>query len=97
MAKADLPLVISPATCPLTLHCQARLAAVNAVKQRLWQQHIKIASIPRRTIIAEANEYLRSHPELIEQAAERDRNYPGLRTLAEKEIRERMRKQRCPA
>ena len=44
--------------------------------------------------MAQAMEYLRNHLELLDQAAETIRNDPKLRTLAEREERERARAQR---
>ena len=91
-ATPSLPLPITLATCPFTLITQARHTAFNIVKLKLIAEGVKPASMPRSTITAAANDYLRQHPELIEEAAESVRNYSGLRTLAEREARERRRK-----
>jgi hypothetical protein len=87
-ATPSLPLPITLATCPFTIITQARLTAFNIVKVKLITQGVKPSSIPRSTITAAANDYLRSHPELIDQAAESIQKYPPLRMLAEREARE---------
>ena len=48
----------------------ARLLAVKAVKRQMQAQGLKVAHIAGRIIVASANDYLREHPELIEEAAE---------------------------
>jgi hypothetical protein len=53
-----------------------------------------VSHIPYAQIMAQAMEYLRNHLELLDQAAETIRNDPKLRTLAEREERERARAQR---
>jgi hypothetical protein len=56
---------------------------------------LKPSHIEMRRIVAEANSYIEAHrDELLDQAAETVRNVPGLRTLAEREARERRRNQR---
>jgi hypothetical protein len=72
-----------------TIMTLARLAATKAVKRELQAQGLKPVHIPRSIITTAASDYLRAHPELIEQAAETVRNVPQLRTLAEREERNR--------
>jgi hypothetical protein len=71
-----------------------KLAAINAVKRELQSQGLKPGQIERKVITAAANVYLTQHPELIKEAAESVRLVPQLRTLYEREMRERERSQR---
>jgi 7-keto-8-aminopelargonate synthetase-like enzyme len=48
----------------------AQQAAIKAVKREFQAQGLKPTHIEHKTIVAAANDYLRDHPELIEQAAE---------------------------
>jgi hypothetical protein len=72
----------------------ARQAARKAVKRQFQAQGLKVSHMQARVIAAAANDYLRDHPELLEQAAETVRKVPQLRTLAEREERERRRNRR---
>ena len=65
----------------------ARQAAIKAIKQSIQAQGGKPVHIERQIIVSAANNYLRDHPELIEQAAETVRKVPEFRTLAEREER----------
>ena len=49
----------------------ARLAARNAVKEELKGQGVRVSLVPIASIHAQADEYLRRHPELFDQARER--------------------------
>jgi hypothetical protein len=87
-----VPISRHPNATTITL---ARLAAIKAVKRQMAAQGLKVQYVERRIIIAAANVYLQEHfAELIEEAAETVRNVPGLRTLAEREARQRRRNQR---
>jgi hypothetical protein len=77
-----------------TIMTVARQAAIKAAKRAIQAQGGKPAHVELRIIVAAANIYLREHPELIEEAAETVRKVPQLRTLAEREERQRRRNQR---
>jgi hypothetical protein len=77
-----------------TIVTLARHAAIKAVKRDIQAQGVRVASVEQRVIVAAASAYLREHPELIEEAAETVRKVPQLRTLAEREERQRRRNQR---
>ena len=49
----------------------ARLAARNIVKDQLRNQGVRLSLVPIRDIHAQAQEYLRKHPELYVVARER--------------------------
>jgi hypothetical protein len=68
--------------------------AIKAVEQDIRAQGLRVMSVERRVILAAADAYLREHPELIEEAADTVRKVPELRTLAEREERQRRRNQR---
>jgi hypothetical protein len=70
----------------------ARYRAKRIVQNELRSQGRRVSLILPRDIIAQAMEYLRNHPELLDQCAETVRNDPKLRTLAEQQERERWRK-----
>ena len=70
-----------PAGAVMTL---AKFMAVNVVKRNMQARGLKPAHIERWIIVAEARDYLRDHPELIEHAAETVRKDRKLRTLAER-------------
>jgi hypothetical protein len=72
----------------------ARRSAIKAVERDIRAQGLRVTSVERRFILAAANSYLSEHPELIEEAAETVRKVPQLRTLAEREERQRRRNQR---
>ena len=71
----------------------ARLAAIKAAKRDLQAQGIKTAHVERRIITDAAHVYLTQHRELIAEAAETVRKVPQLRTLYEREMRQRRRNQ----
>ncbi len=72
----------------------ARQLAIKAVKRRMQAQGLKLPHIEHSIIVSAAHDYLRDHPDLLEQAAETVRTVPQLRTLAEREERRRRRNQR---
>jgi hypothetical protein len=72
----------------------AKLAAIEAVKREMQAQGQKPARIKQGVITKAANVYLTQHPELIKEAAETVRKVPQLRTLYEREMRQRQRTQR---
>jgi hypothetical protein len=72
----------------------ANLTAINAVRRDMQGRGLKLAHIERQIIVSAAHNYLRDHPELIEEAAETVRKVPQLRTLAEREERRRRGNQR---
>jgi hypothetical protein len=49
----------------------ARLAARNAIKEKLRGEGVRLSLVPIRQIHEQADEYLRQHPELYAQARER--------------------------
>jgi hypothetical protein len=58
--------------------------------KRLWHsQGLRWQYIEASDLARAAQSYLSEHPELIEQAAETVRNDPRLRTLAERQERQR--------
>ena len=77
-----------------TIMTLAKLAAIKAVKREYQAQGKRVVHIERCVIDAAAMVYLREHPELIEEAAETVRKVPQLRTLSDREDRERQRRQR---
>lgn len=72
----------------------ARYMAIRAAKRELQRQGRIRSHIEPWIIAKAADDYLRSHPELLEEAAETVRNHPKLRTLAERYERKRRRIQR---
>ena len=79
---------------PATIMRLALFAAKKAVKQDIRDRGEKLVYIDQSDILTAAHQYLGEHPELVEEAAETVRLVPQLRTLAEREARERRRKQR---
>jgi hypothetical protein len=79
---------------PATIMAVARLAAIKAVKREIKARGERLAYFDQSEIVDAARQYLSEHPELIEKAAETVRKVPKLRTLAEREARERRRNQR---
>jgi len=75
-------------------HALARYRARKAVEHELRSQGLRVSHIPIRDIMAQAMEYLRNHPELLDQAAECVRNDPKLRKMEETEQRNRERQER---
>jgi Copper resistance protein ScsC N-terminal domain len=72
----------------------AHRAAINAVKRDILSRRGKLSLVRRADVVAAARDYLRDHPELLDEAAETVRKVPQLRTLAEREVRRRRRNQR---
>ena len=87
---AEVPL--PPPRYPCIALALARYRARRIVESELRSQGVRLTYVPPRDIVAQAMEYLRNHPELLDQCAETVRNDPKLRTLAEREERERWRK-----
>jgi hypothetical protein len=79
-----LPPIVSPQAITL-----ARYFAKRAVKAAWVRQGLKPQYIDASDLTKAAKTYLSGHPELIEQAAETVRNDPRLRTLAERQQRQR--------
>ncbi len=77
-----------------TIITVATRSAIKAVERDIRAQGLRVTFVERRIILAAANAYLRDHPELFEEAAETVRKVPQLRTLAEREERQRRRNQR---
>jgi antirestriction protein ArdC len=69
-------------------------ARLNAVKCDIESQGLKHSCVAHKVITAAANVYLSEHPELVTEAAETVRKVIQLRTLYEREMRERRRIQR---
>jgi hypothetical protein len=72
----------------------AKFAAIKAVKRDMQAHGLKPTRIKQRVITEAANVYLTQHPELFIEAAETVRKVPQLRTLYEREMRQRGRIQR---
>ena len=89
---AEVPL--PPPRYPGIAYALARYRARRIVESELRSQGIRVSYVPPRDIIAQAMEYLRNHPELLDQATESVRNDPKLRKIAEREERERLRQWR---
>ena len=53
------------------VHVLARLAAKNAVKEKLRGDGVRLTLVPPREIAEKAQVYLEQHPELYQQALER--------------------------
>ena len=53
------------------VHVLARLAARNAIKEKLRDDGVRLSLVPIREITEKAQVYLEQHPELFEQALER--------------------------
>ena len=79
---------------PHLIWMMARSSARKVVEQRMRDEGQRMSLVPIRIIMEEAQAYLQSHPELVEQAIERVRNVAGFRTLAESEARDRARKRK---
>jgi hypothetical protein len=77
---------------PALISVLARSSARRAVEERLRNEGVRVSLTPIRILIQEADAYLRDHPELVQRAIETVRNVPQLRTLAEREARDRSRK-----
>jgi hypothetical protein len=54
----------------------ARQAAINAVKSELQRRGERVHSVAVRDIYIAADQYLASHPELIDEAAQRVTAHP---------------------
>jgi hypothetical protein len=78
-----LPPAVSPQAITL-----ARYMARKAVKTE-WLTGLRIWDYEASELVKVAKSYLSEHPDLIEQAAETVRNDPRLRTLAERQARQR--------
>jgi hypothetical protein len=72
----------------------ARQLAKREIKARWRAEGLKPWDIEARELAKAAKAYLSEHPELIEQAAETVRSHPKLRTLIEREQRQRKVNQR---
>jgi hypothetical protein len=79
---------------PRLISSLARSSARRVVEQRMRDEGARLSLTPIQIIMQEADEYLKSHPELVQQAIDRVRNDPRFRTLAEKEARDRARKRK---
>jgi hypothetical protein len=66
MAKHSFKLVGTHA-----IHVLARLAAKNAVKEKLRGDGVRMTLVPPREITEQAQRYLADHPELYREALER--------------------------
>jgi hypothetical protein len=77
-----------------TIMTLAKRSAIKAVERDIQAQGLRVTSVERRIILETASTYLHDDPELIEEATETVRKAPQLRTLAEREERQRRRNQR---
>jgi hypothetical protein len=68
----------------------AKLEARKAVKRELQSKGEKVAHVPLRKIAELAEAYLRAHPMLFEQAAEKVRKSPALQAMADREEHRRV-------
>ena len=91
---ASVPIVprSRPLTAPATTICHARYLARKAIKAQLQAAGYKVRHIEARIINAKADAYLDQHrDDLIAQATMTIDSVPGLRKLAEQEVKERRR------
>jgi hypothetical protein len=89
MDEAIRSIPLQPRDVIVTL---AKQAAIKAVKRELRAQGIELYQFAQREIVAMAREYLVRHRQrLVEEAAETVRKVPELRTLHEREQRDRRR------
>src|SRR5262249_48082205 len=79
---------------PALIAVLARSSARKAVEQRMRSEGVRLSTTPLRIINEEATQYLKDHPELVQQAIETVRKVPQFRTLAEREARDRARKRK---
>ena len=79
---------------PHLISVLARSSARRVVEQRMQDEGVRLSLTPIRIIMQEADEYLKAHPELVQQAIATVRNVSGFRTLAEREARDRARKRK---
>jgi hypothetical protein len=77
--------------CPRTLLVLSTLSATNAVKEQIRAKGLRLSQFTCADIRSAADDYLNEHVDLIEQAAQTVRSHPKLRTLAEREARDRRR------
>ena len=66
----------------------ARQKAIKIIKQQLKSRGIKLSQVQPKAVKAAANDYLYTHPELIEEVKRTVQLVPEFRTLWEKEQRE---------
>src|SRR5215469_13887058 len=97
------PIIVTPepsthdaplANYPHLISVLARSSARKVVEQRMRDEGQRLSLVPIRIINEEASEYLKQHPELVQEAIATVRNVAGFRTLAEKEARDRARKRK---
>ena len=79
-----------PLTAPATTICHARYLARKAIKAQLQAAGFKVSQVKACIINVKADAYLDQHrDELIAQATMTIDSVPGLRKLAEQEVKER--------
>ena len=86
----DVPILVIPGIA----RSLARHFAINALKEHLRAQGVRVTHVPYADINAQAAEYLRQRPALFDQAMEIVRSHPWYCAWAEKEERERQRQWR---
>jgi hypothetical protein len=88
MATNNLSPIPLPAITPEVVTL-ARWMARKAVKAEWLKAGLRIWDYEASDLTKAAKAYLSEHPDLVEQAAETVRNDPRLRTLAERQARQR--------
>ena len=88
------PLPPSIHDAPLTNYPQlisvlARSSARRAVEERMRSEGVRVSHTPLRIINEEAAQYLKDHPELVQQAIETVQKVLKNRTLAKRKQRNR--------
>jgi hypothetical protein len=79
-----------PATAPATTICHARYLARKAVKAQLQAAGLKVSQVKACTIAQKADAYFDQHRDaLIAEATMTIDSVPGLRKIAEQEVRRR--------
>jgi hypothetical protein len=69
----------------------ARYRAKQIVKERWIAKGHRLAEVELRDVIGWAEDYIKANPQLLEEARETVRNDPQLRTLVERQERQRRR------
>ena len=78
--------------CPMALMCLASRCARETIVAQIRSTGRKPWDYRASEITIMGNEYLAQHPELIARAADAIRRSPSLRKLAEREVRDRVRR-----
>jgi hypothetical protein len=75
---------------PATTMAHVRYLARKAIRKQMQAQGLKLSAVEYKTIVNAAHDYVRDHrDELVAEAIQAVRSVPELRTLAEREARQR--------